>query len=117
MPSTLTTMATRSFLSAKAAPGNCVSAVVVAIPAAKPFVICLRLKSMFVLPGSFFCAASTRKSIPQRQHLPRRSDKSPPHLRHEPEASRPALDMADGGEVEMGAGDADPVRRSHVQSA
>src|SRR6202167_3886699 len=118
MPSTLTTMATRSFLSAKAALGNCVSAVLVASPAAKPLVICLRLKSMFVLPGYFFLAPrrparAIRSVSASRVGL----DKRPPHLRHKPEANRSSLDMADGRKVEMGAGDADPVRRRHVQSA
>src|ERR1700722_14681724 len=108
MPSTFTTMATRSFFSAKAALGNCVSAVLVTSPAVKPFVICLRLKSMFVLPSLFFCG---------RVALSAFLDKGPPHLRHKPEASCSALDMADSGEVEMGARDTDPVRRGHVQSA
>jgi hypothetical protein len=54
---------TRSFFSAKAALGSCVSAVVVASPAAKPFVICLRSKSMFVLPGSFFVPRRPARAI------------------------------------------------------
>src|SRR5580700_7261482 len=123
MPSTFTTMATRSFFSAKAALGSCVSAVPVASPAARPFVICLRLKFIcLVLPGSFFCsprraAGADQNRAPKIERARICSDKSPPHLRHEPEARCSALDMADSREVEMGPSDTDPVCRSHVQSA
>src|SRR3984957_3441459 len=123
MPSTLTTMATRSFFSAKAALGSCVSAVPVASPAARPFVICLRLK--FIASSSlvhFFCGPRRPARADQNlaaQVEPARicSDKGPPHLRHEPEASCSALDMADSREVEMGASDTNPIRLSNVQSA